>query len=1040
METKEIFVYQWILDPHETEKIKIRIYGIDSNQKTVCLKINNFKTCCYIQLPNSSPDTVQTIQTAIEPFITSFNLVNKHHLYNTHNHSENINENGMLVKSKTAFLQTYFESFRHMQQMLFFLKKGINIRGKQVFLETHETNVNPILQFVCACNIDTSGWIQFQTKQQILINKDTSCDEEYIVRWQHLEKGKNSHVIYPKILSFDIEVNSSIETTMPSDRPDDAIFQISCVIIEKDKQKRKLLLSLQPNTDSDYMINSLKEINIETRLFKSERDLLIDFINLIEIEKPNAITGFNIFGFDLEYSMKRAKRFHLCDDFKLVSFYKTMPATEEEIKWSSSAYKNQSFKFINWEGILLVDLLPIIQRDYKLDTYTLKNVSSTLLNNNTKDPVTHKDIFKSYREREPKLLTTVGKYCVQDSDLCIELMNHLHTWVSLSEMAKCCNVPMFVLFTQGQQIRIFSTVYRYCRENNIIVTTNGYEAKIDERYRGALVYEPEPGYYKNVCPLDFASLYPSIIIGYNLCYSTFVPQHSKIPDKYCNVFTWEDHVGCEHDDTVVEIKALSEKISVFDVKIKDLRKIRDTIKIKDLPPGTTKESKKAEIQKKIDVLVLQQKPLREKRQTLKKSKPKDKEDAEGNKISGILCAKRHYRFLKAEIYKGVVPTIIQNLLDSRAKVKQAMKTCPEEQKIVYDKEQLSYKVSANSFYGSFGVTRGYLAFMPCAMTITYCGRQAISKVIELATQNFKAKLVMSDTDSTYLVFPEEISSNPKQLWDYASLVANQITNWKNQNNQKIFPEAIKLEFENIIYSKFLILAKKMYLYKSIGPDGVESEKIGKKGVLLARRDNSQAVRTVYEYIANLIFEEKSLDEMCLYLQTYVYKMYNGELPISDFVITKSIGETDSEHSSGKLGDYKIRHDLPDDPIERKKILGHMNERQYYISQCPPQVQLAEKMKNRGIPVSSGSRIEFVVTKKPGAVSLGQKMESYDYFVKHKNILYIDYKYYSTALINPITQLFNAVTKENIVENLINKINQEEYEKEMREKPILIWKK
>jgi DNA polymerase elongation subunit (family B) len=1025
--SQEMFVYQWIVDPHETKKTIFRIYGIDSNQKTICLKINNFKPYCFVQLPNIK--FFKEVQNLISEFVVSTNLVEKFHLYNTHNRPGEI-KNGVLKQIKTPFLQAYFENTNQMYKMINFLKKEIIIQGKKFLLQVHETCINPILQLVCVSKIETSGWLRFKTKHKVCEEeKETSCDEEYIVRYQSLKKGKNTETVEPKILSFDMEVNSSIISAMPSDKPNDLIFQISCVISEKNKPRRKILLSLKPKKNCENMIDQLSHLEIETKLFESECDLLIAFINLLNDEKPNVVTGFNIFGFDLEYSMKRAKRLHLCDELKLISFFKASPAKIEQIKWSSSAYKNQAFNFINWEGILLVDLLPIIQRDYKLDTYSLKNVSSTLLNNNTKDPVTHKDIFEAFRERDSSLMTIVGKYCVQDSDLCIELMNHLHTWVSLSEMAKCCNVPMFVLYTQGQQIRVFSQVYRYCNEKDIVVTTNGYEAKINERFRGALVHEPEPGYYKNVCPLDFASLYPSIIIGFNLCYSTFISDDVSISEEYYNTFIWEDHVGCEHDKSMIEVDEYTEKIKKLDEKIKALRLIKN--KTKD-------EIKKNEFQEQIKILVSEQKPFREKRQNLKKTKPKDREDASGNKLSGILCAKRSYRFLKPEVYKGVVPSIIQNLLDSRSKVRQLMKTCPENEKIVFDKEQLSYKISANSFYGSFGVTRGYLAFMPCAMTITFCGRKAISDVIEIAQKNFSAKLIMSDTDSTYITFPK-MSSDINKLWEHAKNVAYEITNWKKEDGTKLFPDALKLEFENVIYSKFLILAKKMYLYKSTSQDGIESEKIGKKGVVLARRDNSQAVRTAYENITKMIFDEKSVDEMKEYLSNYIKKMFSNELNVSDFIITKSIGEIENENS-GKLGDYKIRHDIPEDEIEKKKILGNMTERQYLISQCPPQVQLAEKMKNRGIPVSAGSRIEYVVLKKPNATCLGQRIESFDYYFKYKKYLQIDYKYYSEALINPISQLFNTVTQKNVVEKIVNEINEEEDIKEMMNRPRFVLKK
>jgi DNA polymerase elongation subunit (family B) len=1029
----EMFVYQWFADVDKFYNTVIRIYGITNKhtsigiqQKNVCLKITNFKPYCFVEIPDSLYENINAVRTHISKFFTSYEVVEKLHLYNSYN-KHIIQEDG-LTKNETLFIKVYFKNKKNMQNMMFFLQgNDVLINGRQHKLSVHENNANPVLQLICNSNIDSVGWLDFSSARRVdEEEKETTCDEEYTVLWQQLKKGKNVCNIQPKTLAFDMEVTSSIPSAFPSDKPKDEIFQISCVIVENDTTRR-LLLTLEPKNDKQQVVETLVKENITTYMFASETDLLENFIKIINDERPNIITGYNIFGFDIQYLIKRCSRFLLTEQLKMAGFYKNAFAKEEEIKWSSSAYKNQNFRFINWEGILLVDLLPIIQRDYKLDTYSLKNVSSTFLKNNTKDPVTHKDIFEAFNTRDSVLLTTVGKYCVQDSALCIDLMNHLHTWVHLCEMARCCNVPIFTIFTQGQQIRLYSQIYKFCTNNNTVVTTNGYDAKTNERYRGALVHEPKPGFYKNVCPLDFASLYPSIIIGYNLCYSTYIPDNCVLPEEYYNVFEWEDHVGCVHDENVIKIKEITNKIEVLETQITKLRNDIKSVSTTELKAKKmTKTAYRSIIQEKINLLVLQKKPFLEFRQKLKKNEPKRIEDDQGNKIEGIMCAKRRYRFLKPHIFKGIVPTIIQNLLDSRNEIKNQLKACQEEQKIILNMQQLSYKVSANSFYGSFGVTRGYLPFMPCAMTITFCGRKAITNVIDLAVNKFSAQLVMSDTDSTYLIFPGKFGSCEK-LWNHAEYVADQITNYKKNNGSRMFPEAVKLEFENIIYSKFLIVAKKMYLYKSVDSTGVESEKIGKKGVVLARRDNSQIVRNVYERITNFIFDSTSVSDLMCFLEQYIFDMYDKVFPITDFVITKSVGDIeeddDQKNCKGRLGNYKIRNMLPTDEKEKQKILNGMNERDYYILQCPPQVQLAERLQRRGTPVSTGSRLEFVVLNHPTSSSLGKKFECFEYFQKHQDILDLDYHYYAEAMINPVTQLINAVseTDDNKVSVLIKQI-------------------
>ena len=177
--------------------------------------------------------------------------------------------------------------------------------------------------------------------------------------------------------------------------------------------------------------------------------------------------------------IERAKFGQCIGDFNKMGFRSEYICNEERIKWSSSAYGTQEFKFVDAEGRLFVDLLPLVKRDYKFDNYKLKTVSTFFLGE-TKDPLTAKGIFKCYRtgmengkwiggKQAEKAFGVVGKYCVQDSALVLKLFDTIQTWVALCEMAKICNVPIFYLYTQGQQIKVFSQVYKYCMYNNFVV-------------------------------------------------------------------------------------------------------------------------------------------------------------------------------------------------------------------------------------------------------------------------------------------------------------------------------------------------------------------------------------------------------------------------------------------------------------------------------------------------------------------------------------------------------------------------------------------
>jgi DNA polymerase elongation subunit (family B) len=949
----EIFTYQWLNEDDDDEKPFIRIYGIDINGETVCLRVKKFYRYFYLELSdNISAEKVAIYMKEKLDAIDTL-LEKKHHLY-------------YYSDKKFRFLKCSFTNRKSLVTAARKLKYPITVGGKEVKLKVHEQMASPCLQLITAKNLQMSGWLKFKGKE-IHIDKITRCDREYIVKYMNLSKGTCDKCIEPNILAFDLEVNSMNPNAMPSNEPGDVIFQISCVFRDK-----KILLSL-----GDAQVE-----DVEVRLFESEKKLLKGFVDLVMEAKPNVLAGYNILGFDIPYMMKRYHRYYLIDEFKEMGFHLD-PAKEKTFSWSSSAFKDQNFSFINWEGILLIDLLPIVMRDYKLDNYKLQTIA-TKFTGEGKDPLTAKDIFQAFKTGE---LSEVGKYCIKDSVLVFNLLDKFQTWVALSEMSKVCNVGMFFLYTKGQQLKVYSQVYKHCHENNILVDTDGYIGSLDENYVGAHVIDPVPGFYRNVIPFDFSSLYPSIIIAYNICYSTIVIDDDINPDLY-NEFTWEDHVGCEHDPKIIKLKQINAKIQAIRDKQKELREYRNSIKAKDIPVISSVAKEKSLIQKRINEVGLETKPLMEERDELIKAKTKFP-----------VCSIRKFKFYKPEVRKGVMPTIITNLLTSRKLVRAKIKETDDPlRKIVYDKQQLAYKVSANSMYGGMGVKRGMLPFNPGAMTVTYLGRTAIEKAAEIIQSDYNGTLVYGDTDSNYVIFPE--IQNITKLWDHAVDVAAKVSNH--------FPPPMKLEFENAVYAKFLILSKKRYMHQQSDRNGKIDQKIGKKGVLLARRDNALFTRLVYEEITKMIFDGHTLSPILDRINEILDNLFQNTISPDQYIITKSVSNTEGEidKETSKLGSYKVK-ELSSNDEERMIQLAGKTEREFYISSCPAQVRLAEKMRKRNCPVAAGSRLEYVVIKMFNAKNTGDQIEEYEYYKARKHILRIDPVYYLQSLINPTDQLLKV---------------------------------
>ena len=485
MEKNRVFSYYWGIDEKEENVTSIRMYGLSESNKNMCIIINDFRPWVYIQLPveiNWDNTKVRKIYDKIDqllgehkPIKVDFRL--KHRLYFAH-----LNPDG----SRKVFPYIYceFSSKNDVQVLYYRLKRPLSISGiGPLTLKIHESDADPILQLTVTRDISTAGWIEFVGKKVPKEDQVSLCDLEYKVSSKMLKKYDKELLAKPKIMGFDIEVNSCNPSAMPkAENPGDKIFQISCVFAREGEPPEKYkpyLLSLgQPDP-------KLVGENAIVQAFRTESDLLVGFTNLIRKENPNICVGYNILGFDIPYMIARAKSdcTSFCiGEFDKMGFHKYNHAKERVIKWSSSAYKNQEFQFLDAEGRLFVDLLPLIKRDFKMDNYRLKTVSEYFLKDDTKDPLSVKGIFKCYRigtkkeldgtysKKAIQAISKVAKYCVKDSALVVKLMDTLKSWTGLCEMAKTVGTTIFSLYTQGQQIKVYSQVYRFCFVENTQVS------------------------------------------------------------------------------------------------------------------------------------------------------------------------------------------------------------------------------------------------------------------------------------------------------------------------------------------------------------------------------------------------------------------------------------------------------------------------------------------------------------------------------------------------------------------------------------------
>ena len=263
----------------------------------------------------------------------------------------------------------------------------------------------------------------------------------------------------------------------------------------------------------------------EVMSFADEKDLLTRWRDLLVETDPDIIIGYNIVNFDLPYLLDRATTLGL-PAFHAWGRMKGRRVRMRDARFSSKAYGTHEYKEIGIDGRVQFDLLQAIQRDHKLSSYSLNSVSAHFLGEQKED-VHHSDISK-LQDGNAESRRRLAVYCLKDAYLPQRLVEKLMYMYNYVEMARVTGVPMSYLLTRGQSIKVFSQILRKARERDLVVANikRGGDGGDGVAYEGATVLEPKAGYYdKPVATLDFASLYPSIMMAHNLCYTTLVPSH-----------------------------------------------------------------------------------------------------------------------------------------------------------------------------------------------------------------------------------------------------------------------------------------------------------------------------------------------------------------------------------------------------------------------------------------------------------------------------------------------------------------------------------
>lgn len=402
------------------------------------------------------------------------------------------------------------------------LGKAYKVSEKEsadVTFNVFESNVDPAIRLMHVRGLGSTGWMKLDGAVEVPGPKRIShCDLEYVCLPSQISDAGLEEIAPVVMASFDIECHSEDGSFPDHQNPGCPVIQIATTLERygEGKPYRKHLTTLKRSA-------KLEDPDAELRCFDTEREVLEEWARFVKANDVDVLLGYNIVGFDEEYMMRRAEMAG-CGPafFSNLAKLKRHKSQLVSKTMSSAAYGHNAFHYFSSPGILQMDVLTAVKREFKLDSYKLDRVSEHFLGEKKID-LSPKEIFACFREGTPEAIKKIGDYAIRDTELPLRLVSKLNLLVESLEMAKTAKIPFQYLLERGQGIRVYSLVLDYAMRNGFAIQTQPYKSKEDmeraakerkereeeedETYVGATVLEPIAGAYMDepISCLDFAS-------------------------------------------------------------------------------------------------------------------------------------------------------------------------------------------------------------------------------------------------------------------------------------------------------------------------------------------------------------------------------------------------------------------------------------------------------------------------------------------------------------------------------------------------------
>ena len=319
---------------------------------------------------------------------------------------------------------------------------------------------------------------------------------------------------FPEACEFDRnKVNSTyIDIEVQSDKgfpqPDEARYPVTAITIKNNINNTFVVWGLG---DYDVSKSIIKGNRIEYNKCSNEKELLTKFLSHWSANVPDVISGWNVKYFDMPYLINRVRILFNDDATKKFSIHKIKP------RKSQSKYEDNYYTIY---GTTVLDYLQLFKK-FSLygmqESYRLDNIANVVLGEKKLDYSEYESLNELYINNHQKFID----YNIKDT----ELVESIDDKLGLISLILTLSYKAGVNYdTSFGSTRIWDTyIYNILRRNKLVISPQQYVTH-DRQIEGAYVKEPITGMHEWVASFDLNSLYPHLIMQYNISPETIVDE------------------------------------------------------------------------------------------------------------------------------------------------------------------------------------------------------------------------------------------------------------------------------------------------------------------------------------------------------------------------------------------------------------------------------------------------------------------------------------------------------------------------------------